>query len=91
MIGRETRIEPIDPSAITCRELVALVTEYLEGALPEADRRLFEAHIDHCDGCRLHLEQMRATIEILGRLRDTDLPPETRDRLLTAFRSWKSR
>jgi anti-sigma factor RsiW len=79
----------IDPNAITCRELVALVTEYLEGALGEGERRLFEAHLDHCDGCRHHLTQMRATIATLGRLRESDLTPETRERFLAAFRSWR--
>jgi len=80
--------EPIDPTAITCRELVVLVTDYLEGALSESDRRLFEAHLDHCDGCHLHFEQMRKTIATLGRLRDDDLPADARDRFLAAFRGW---
>lgn len=79
----------IDPNAITCRELVALVTDYLEGVLPEGERRLFEAHLDHCDGCRHYIAQMQATIATLGRLHKSDLPPDTRDRFLTAFRTWK--
>lgn len=79
----------VSPSGLTCRELVELVTDYLEGALPEHERARFDAHLAQCDGCRRHLAQMRAAISTLGRLRDDDLPPELRDRLLTAFRDWK--
>jgi hypothetical protein len=32
---------------------------------------------------------MRATIATVGRVTEEDIPPETRDRLLTAFRDWK--
>ena len=37
---------------ITCRELVELVTDYLEGALPRRDRGRFEAHIAQCPTAR---------------------------------------
>ena len=77
------------PRVITCRELVELVTDYLDGALPEQERARFEAHLDRCDGCSRHLGQMRATIATLGHLRENDLDPALRDRLLTAFRDWK--
>jgi anti-sigma factor RsiW len=78
------------PTAITCRELVELVTDYLDHALPEQERARFEAHLDRCDDCRRHLGQMRATISAVGRLREDDLTPVLRDRLLTAFRDWKT-
>jgi hypothetical protein len=32
---------------------------------------------------------MRTTIETVGRITEEDVPPETRDRLLAAFREWK--
>ncbi|MCC6791411.1 MAG: zf-HC2 domain-containing protein [Thermomicrobiales bacterium] len=73
---------------MTCRELIALVTDYLEGALSERQRLAFEAHLAHCEGCRRHLTQFRVTIAELGRLGESDLAPETRDRWLAAFREW---
>jgi anti-sigma factor (TIGR02949 family) len=79
-----------DSTAITCRELVALVTDYLDGALPEQERARFEAHLERCEGCSRHLGQVRATIAAIGRLREDDLAPDLRDRMLTAFRGWKT-
>ena len=73
-----------------CQELVEVVTDYLEGALPHVDRLRFEAHLEDCDACRDHLEQIRRTIEVVGRLGPEDLSDETREGLLEAFRGWRS-
>ena len=75
---------------LTCQELVELVTEYLEGALPPADRARFEEHLDNCLNCRAYLEQMRQTIRTLRSLPEDALAPDARDELLRAFRSWRS-
>ena len=81
--------EAIDGHAITCLELVRVVTEYLEGTLHDGERSLFEAHLHVCEGCRRHLEQIRITIATTGRLREEDLPADARIRLLSAFQTWK--
>ena len=36
---------------MTCRQVVELMTDYLDGALSAADRARFEEHIAGCDGC----------------------------------------
>jgi anti-sigma factor RsiW len=75
---------------MTCRELVELVTSYLEGALSLEDRLRFESHIEGCDGCTRYLRQMRQTIRLTGRLRIDDVPPEAEAALLQAFRDWSA-
>ncbi len=75
-------------AALNCQDLVEIVTDYLEGALSDADRRRFEKHVGECDGCASYVDQIRTTIEIAGRVTVDDLTPETRDGLLAAFRSW---
>jgi len=77
-------------SGIPCREMVELVTDYLEGALSWRERRRFERHIAGCDGCRAYLEQMRRTLRVLGRLDEETISPEARDALLHAFRDWSA-
>lgn len=76
---------------MSCRELVTLVTEYLEGTLGAHDRRRFERHLSGCDGCTTYLEQMRETIRLAGTLRERDISPRAREELLAAFRDWKER
>jgi anti-sigma factor RsiW len=74
---------------IPCREVVELVTDYLEGRLSWRDRRRFDAHIAGCPHCTLYLEQMRTTIRTMGRLTEDSLSPEMRTELQHAFRDWR--
>jgi anti-sigma factor RsiW len=80
----------LSAAELTCQELVELVTDYLEGVLPPADRSRFEAHLAGCRGCRAYLRQVRQTIRLAGRLTDDAVPAATKQRLLDAFRAWKS-
>jgi anti-sigma factor RsiW len=73
---------------LSCQELVELVTDYLDGALPPELRDRFDQHLDHCSGCRAYLEQMQATITIAGRLTSEAITPEAERALLDAFRGW---
>ena len=74
---------------LTCQELVELITDYLEGMLPEVERIRFDEHLAGCTGCRNYLDQMRRTVAALGHLTEDDLPRAARDELLELFRHWK--
>lgn len=74
--------------AISCQELVELVTDYLEGALSTADLRRFEEHLAGCGKCTEYLAQLEATIRVTGTLTLDDLSPEAERELLEVFRSW---
>ncbi len=75
---------------LNCRELVELVTAYLEGDLSYGARKRFDAHLSACDGCTMYVEQMRRTIEFTGTLRLEDVSREAEEALLRAFRDWKA-
>jgi len=75
---------------LSCRELVELVTDYLEDALPEEERVRFEDHIERCGGCKIYLEQIRQTISLLGYLPEDGLGADAELELLEAFRGWRS-
>jgi anti-sigma factor RsiW len=75
--------------ALSCQELVELVTDYLEGALPRDERARFESHLSECGSCEEYLEQIRATAELAGTLTLESLSPEAERTLLDAFRDWK--
>lgn len=75
---------------LACNELVELVTDYLEDALPRSERNRVEHHIATCDDCTLYLEQIRDTIMAAGRLTPDDVPAPVVDRLLAVFRASRS-
>ncbi len=72
-------------ATISCQEVVELVTDYLEGVLDAAEAAEIEAHLGLCEGCAAYLDQMRATIRMLGRVPAETLSPRARDELLRAF------
>jgi anti-sigma factor RsiW len=79
-----------DREEMTCRELVELVTEYLEGTLLAHDRMRLEAHVAECPYCEEYIAQMRRTVEVLGKLPAERMDPAREQMLLEAFRGWRS-
>jgi len=62
---------------LACKELVEIITDYLEGTLPQGDRREYVA-------------QMHTTLRLTGRLTVESISPGARDELLRAFRRMKT-
>jgi anti-sigma factor RsiW len=75
---------------LACVEMVELITDYLEGALPRSQRRRFEAHLAACENCTEYLQQMRATIRLTGRLAAEDLTPAMREEFTELYRRWRA-
>jgi anti-sigma factor RsiW len=75
---------------LTCKEVVEIVSDYLEGALSAKDRARFDRHLSGCDGCTNYVEQMRETIRLTGMLTEEQVPVAQRERLRRAFRDWKT-
>ena len=73
-----------------CDELVEVITEYLEGTLPQGDRVRFEKHLAVCPGCQEYMAQMRLTIKSLGSIGEEEIPGDAKSALLEAFRDWKN-
>jgi anti-sigma factor RsiW len=76
--------------AIVCRKAVALMTDYLEGALAETDRARLEEHLAACPHCTEYLAQMRVTIDALGRVEPETLSDEAVDDLVALYRQWRA-
>jgi anti-sigma factor RsiW len=74
---------------MSCQELVELLTEYLEDAMPKRRRLSLESHLMKCVNCTNYFEQFQATIALTGQLREEDVEPAAMDELLVAFRDWR--
>jgi anti-sigma factor RsiW len=74
---------------MTCRQLVELVSDYLENRLDPGVREQFEAHLGVCPDCREYVEQVRESVRALGGLPEDALSAATRDELLRAFTGWQ--
>ena len=72
-----------------CREVVELVTDYLEGTMAPRDQARFEAHLAGCPHCREYLAQMRRTLDLMGRIEPEDVAPEVQEELVALYRRWR--
>jgi anti-sigma factor RsiW len=71
---------------LSCKQLVELVTDYLEGQLDPTREAALDAHLAACDGCDTYVEQMRQTVIALRGLADGgEIPPRAREAVLAAF------
>lgn len=84
-----TRRRRVDGHDLTCRQAVALVTAYLDGALSREAKTRFEAHLGECDMCSEHVKQIEVTIAVAGRVREEDLDPLAREDLMDLYRRWR--
>jgi len=76
---------------VSCREVVELVTDFLEGTLAIDRRDVFERHVAMCTWGETYLYQMRHTLIVLGGLREDDVPGPLVDSLALAFRAERDR
>ena len=65
------------------------MTDYLEGALGDRERRRFERHLALCPPCQRVLDQLRATSATLAALAPDAIEPDLRQRLVALYRSYR--
>jgi len=75
---------------VTCREVVELLSDYLDDAIPATDRARLDAHLAECDGCTSALEQLRATIRVAGTLTESQVAQAELEPVRRAFQAWRS-
>lgn len=73
---------------LNCRQMTALVTDYLEGRMPLMDRLRFQLHVGMCRHCRRYLRQMRLSVAALAGLPPEPVPDEVMRSLLARFADW---
>ncbi len=71
---------------LACKQVVELVTEYIEGSLGRASRHRFRRHLAACRDCTEYLEQVETTIRITSLVAQEDLIPEVREEVVARYR-----
>ena len=74
---------------LSCREIVELVTDYLEGDLDADTATALETHLELCPGCARYVEQIRETVATLGDVSSETLSTDAQAGLLAAFREFR--
>jgi anti-sigma factor RsiW len=66
---------------VTCRELIDLLNDYLEGELPGGARGDLERHLQDCAPCRAYLATYRKTRALGAAAFPPEMPHEMTARL----------
>ena len=51
-----------------------MLSDHVDGELPEAERIALEAHLQGCDSCTEELESLRATVQLMHRMPEVEAP-----------------
>ncbi|HJR46411.1 MAG TPA: zf-HC2 domain-containing protein [Actinomycetota bacterium] len=74
---------------MTCRDLVEIATDYLDGALDPDERARLDRHLQTCPGCRNYLAQLARVVELTGTFPKDDVDPAVVAALASVFRAWR--
>jgi anti-sigma factor RsiW len=75
---------------LVCRGAVTLMSDYLDGRLSSRDTARLEGHLAACPHCSEYLEQLRVSVDALGRVSFDALSDEAVDDLVAVFRQWQT-
>ena len=75
----------------TCREIVEVLCDYLEGELPQEAREELDRHLADCPPCLAFLKSYKSTSQLCRALRPEDVPEELRRRVENFLRKISSR
>ncbi len=74
------------PSQCRCQDIVGLLADYLDSSLDPATTRRLQAHLEGCAPCVAFVNTYKGTVKAARQLKEADIPPELKDRLLSFLR-----
>jgi anti-sigma factor RsiW len=77
------------PEPLSCKEVVELVSDFIDGALPPGLRVRMEAHLTGCDPCIEYVGQIRATVALAAQTTPDPIDPATSSNLIDLYRTWQ--
>jgi anti-sigma factor RsiW len=66
---------------VTCREAIALLSDYLDAVLGEDALRALEDHLQGCAPCVAYLNTYRRTRQVAATVNRVEMPEEMKQRL----------
>ena len=77
--------------ALTCREMVDFMSDYLDGSLEPGTRAAFDAHLRLCPDCVAYLGSFAETLRLARGCRDDDpVPADVPEALVRAILAARS-
>ncbi len=75
---------------ISCKEMVDLIMDYLDGSLDSETSKDFDMHIEGCIDCHAYLNTYKKTVSLTHQISCEDIPDELYSRLSTLLKERKN-
>lgn len=59
-----------------CYEILTMISDYLDGDLPESECAKLEDYLENCENCRTMVNTMEKTISLYRNISDVECLPE---------------
>lgn len=70
---------------MNCKGVIQELNDHLDGNLDSSLAKELEAHLEHCEDCRVIVDTTKKTVDILCDAEPAELPDGVRDRLQSAL------
>lgn len=70
---------------MNCQGVIREISNYLDGDLCLAEKQELERHLEHCEDCKMVVDQTRFTVEVFCDKEQVELPRDVKSRLHDAL------
>jgi anti-sigma factor RsiW len=71
---------------LNCKRVILEISNYIDGELEVPARQELERHLEHCEDCKMVVDQTRLTVDIFCDSKPVELPDDVKSRLHDALR-----
>ena len=71
---------------MNCKSIIREISNFIDGALDPAERQELERHLEHCENCKMVVDQTKLTVDVFCDSEPVELPRDVRSRLHEALR-----
>ena len=71
---------------MNCKGVICEISNFIDGTLEPAEKQELERHLEHCEDCKIVVDQTRLTIDVFCDSEPVELPSDVRSRLHEALR-----
>jgi anti-sigma factor RsiW len=71
---------------LNCSGVIREISNYLDGELELPARQEIERHLEHCEHCKLVVDQTKLTVDLFCDSKPVELPAPVKSRLHEALR-----
>ena len=71
---------------MNCESVIREISNYIDGELDLSAKQELERHLEHCEECKMVVDQTKLTVDVFCDSQPVELPEDVKSRLHDALR-----